>query len=134
MPVRTAPSSSAKILEKDQYALRLRRASRASTSNMMSKGIIDPTKVVRQALQGASSVAGLLIHHRGDGPPRCRRSRVRRPRCRAAAEWAGWISDPVHASRTLRRPGAQPGPFFCGPRSRSCVTATSTLSSVAQPC
>ena len=27
----------------------------------MPKGIIDPTKVVRQALQGASSVAGLLI-------------------------------------------------------------------------
>jgi len=27
----------------------------------MTKGIIDPTKVVRQALQGASSVAGLLI-------------------------------------------------------------------------
>ena len=27
----------------------------------MKKGIIDPTKVVRQALQGASSVAGLLI-------------------------------------------------------------------------
>jgi chaperonin GroEL len=29
--------------------------------NLVSKGIIDPTKVVRQALQGASSVAGLLI-------------------------------------------------------------------------
>ena len=28
---------------------------------MLSKGIIDPTKVVRQALQGAASVAGLLI-------------------------------------------------------------------------
>ena len=28
---------------------------------MVKKGIIDPTKVVRQALQGASSVAGLLI-------------------------------------------------------------------------
>jgi chaperonin GroEL len=27
----------------------------------VKKGIIDPTKVVRQALQGASSVAGLLI-------------------------------------------------------------------------
>ena len=27
----------------------------------MKKGIIDPTKVVRQALQGASSIAGLLI-------------------------------------------------------------------------
>jgi fatty acid desaturase len=30
-------------------------------TNMMSKGIIDPTKVVRAALQGAASVAGLLI-------------------------------------------------------------------------
>jgi chaperonin GroEL len=29
--------------------------------NMMSKGIIDPTKVVRAALQGAASLAGLLI-------------------------------------------------------------------------
>lgn len=28
---------------------------------MMSKGIIDPTKVVRAALQGAASIAGLLI-------------------------------------------------------------------------
>ena len=28
---------------------------------MLSKGIIDPTKVVRQALQGAASVAGLLV-------------------------------------------------------------------------
>jgi chaperonin GroEL len=27
----------------------------------MTKGIIDPTKVVRAALQGAASVAGLLI-------------------------------------------------------------------------
>ena len=28
---------------------------------MMKSGIIDPTKVVRLALQGAASVAGLLI-------------------------------------------------------------------------
>jgi chaperonin GroEL len=28
---------------------------------MMSKGIIDPTKVVRAALQGTASIAGLLI-------------------------------------------------------------------------
>jgi chaperonin GroEL len=27
----------------------------------VSKGIIDPTKVVRTALQGAASIAGLLI-------------------------------------------------------------------------
>jgi chaperonin GroEL len=30
-------------------------------ANMMSKVIIDPTKVVRAALQGAASIAGLLI-------------------------------------------------------------------------
>ena len=29
--------------------------------DMFEKGIIDPTKVVRSALQGAASVAGLLI-------------------------------------------------------------------------
>jgi chaperonin GroEL len=29
--------------------------------NLLSKGIIDPTKVVRSALEGAASVAGLLI-------------------------------------------------------------------------
>jgi chaperonin GroEL len=28
---------------------------------LVSKGIIDPTKVVRVALQGAASIAGLLI-------------------------------------------------------------------------
>src|SRR5947209_3210690 len=29
--------------------------------NMLSKGIIDPTKVVRSALQNAASIAGLLV-------------------------------------------------------------------------
>ena len=29
--------------------------------NMLAKGIIDPTKVVRSALQNAASIAGLLI-------------------------------------------------------------------------
>jgi chaperonin GroEL len=49
-----------KIQEKDQYAYGF-DAQNAEYVNMLSKGIIDPTKVVRQALQGASSVAGLLI-------------------------------------------------------------------------
>ena len=49
-----------KILEKDQYAFGF-DAQNAEYVNMLSKGIIDPTKVVRQALQGAASVAGLLI-------------------------------------------------------------------------
>jgi chaperonin GroEL len=49
-----------KILEKDTYAFGF-DAQSGEYTNMMSKGIIDPTKVVRAALQGAASVAGLLI-------------------------------------------------------------------------
>jgi chaperonin GroEL len=49
-----------KILEKDTYAYGY-DAQSGEYVNMMSKGIIDPTKVVRAALQGAASVAGLLI-------------------------------------------------------------------------
>jgi chaperonin GroEL len=49
-----------KILEKGQYGYGF-DAQTGEYVNMMSKGIIDPTKVVRAALQGAASVAGLLI-------------------------------------------------------------------------
>jgi chaperonin GroEL len=49
-----------KILEKDNYAFGF-DAQSGEYVNMISKGIIDPTKVVRVALQGAASVAGLLI-------------------------------------------------------------------------
>ena len=49
-----------KILEKDQYGYGF-DAQGGDYVDMVKKGIIDPTKVVRQALQGASSVAGLLI-------------------------------------------------------------------------
>jgi chaperonin GroEL len=49
-----------KILEKDQYAYGF-DAQKGEYGNLISKGIIDPAKVVRAALQGAASVAGLLI-------------------------------------------------------------------------
>jgi len=49
-----------KILDKDQYSYGF-DAQSGEYVNMLAKGIIDPTKVVRQALQGASSVAGLLV-------------------------------------------------------------------------
>src|SRR6202047_1695543 len=49
-----------KILEKDTYAFGY-DAQTGEYGNLVSKGIIDPTKVVRAALQGAASVAGLLI-------------------------------------------------------------------------
>ena len=51
-----------KIMEKDQYSYGYGfDAQGGEYVDMVKKGIIDPTKVVRQALQGASSVAGLLI-------------------------------------------------------------------------
>jgi chaperonin GroEL len=49
-----------KILDKDTYAFGF-DAEREEYGNLISKGIIDPTKVVRSALQDAASVAGLLI-------------------------------------------------------------------------
>jgi chaperonin GroEL len=49
-----------KVLEKDQYSYGF-DAQKGEYGNMVSKGIIDPTKVVRTALQDAASVAGLLI-------------------------------------------------------------------------
>ena len=48
------------ILDKDTYAYGY-DAQSGEYGNLISKGIIDPTKVVRAALQGAASVAGLLI-------------------------------------------------------------------------
>jgi chaperonin GroEL len=49
-----------KILENSNYGFGF-DAQAGDYVDMVKKGIIDPTKVVRQALQGASSVAGLLI-------------------------------------------------------------------------
>ncbi|MGB7694351.1 MAG: chaperonin GroEL, partial [Pseudolabrys sp.] len=46
--------------DKDQYAYGF-DAQSGEYGNLVSKGIIDPTKVVRCAQQGAVSVAGLLI-------------------------------------------------------------------------
>ena len=49
-----------KILEHDTYAYGF-DAQTGEFGNLVSKGIIDPTKVVRIALQDGSSIAGLLI-------------------------------------------------------------------------
>jgi chaperonin GroEL len=49
-----------KIQEKDTYAYGY-DAQAGEFGNLVAKGIIDPTKVVRTALQDAASIAGLLI-------------------------------------------------------------------------
>jgi len=48
------------VLEKDQYSYGF-DSQTGEYVNMVSKGIIDPTKVVRAAIQNAASVASLLI-------------------------------------------------------------------------
>ena len=49
-----------KILEKDEYNYGF-DAQAGEYGDLVKKGVIDPTKVVRSAIQGAASVAGLLI-------------------------------------------------------------------------
>src|SRR6202162_6407593 len=49
-----------KILDKEQYNYGF-DAQHGEYGNLVTKGIIDPTKVVRCALQDAASIAGLLI-------------------------------------------------------------------------
>ncbi|MGY8662573.1 chaperonin GroEL [Bradyrhizobium sp. UFLA05-109] len=49
-----------KILEKDQYSFGF-DSQTGEYGNLVTKGIIDPTKVVRVAIQNAASVAALLI-------------------------------------------------------------------------
>lgn len=50
----------ARILEKDDFAYGY-DAQKGAFGDMMAAGIIDPVKAVRAALQGAASVAGLMI-------------------------------------------------------------------------
>jgi chaperonin GroEL len=48
------------ILDKDTYAFGF-DAQAGEFCDLIAKGIIDPTKVVRTALEDAASVAGLLV-------------------------------------------------------------------------
>jgi chaperonin GroEL len=58
--------------------------------DLTAQGVIDPTKVVRNALQGASSIAGLLITTEAMVAERPKREATRR--CLAAA-WEGWTTN-----------------------------------------
>jgi chaperonin GroEL len=60
MPGRTAQLSFGKISDNDTYTYGY-DAQEGQYGDMVSKGIIDPTKVVRTALQDAASIAGLLV-------------------------------------------------------------------------
>ena len=55
---------------------------------MIEKGIIDPTKVVRSALQNAASIASMVLITESlvaDIP-----EKRKPPRCPVVAAWVGW--------------------------------------------
>ena len=51
----------AKVREKQGRRLRLQRRSPTKYEDLVEAGVIDPTKVVRTALQNAASIASLLL-------------------------------------------------------------------------
>ena len=57
----------------------------------MKAGIIDPTKVVRTALQNAASVAGLLLTTEAMVAEKPEEKSARR-RCLRAVAWAAWVA------------------------------------------
>ena len=97
-----------KILDKDQYSYGF-DAQNGEYVNMLTKGIIDPTKVVRQALQGAASVAGLLITTEAmvAEVPKKQGAAAAVAACPRAAEWTS-----KRSRQDTERP-PKGGLFFC---------------------
>ena len=78
---------------------------------MLSKGIIDPTKVVRSALQNAASIAELLITTEAMVAERPKKAPRESRQCLVVV-WAAWTSR-AHLHR-VEGPGIFPGLFLYG--------------------
>ena len=95
-----------KVLDRDEYNWGF-DAQTGEFKDLVKAGIIDPTKVVRTALQDAASVAGLLA--------RSRRRRARRCHRVAAvwAAWAIWTSESRSERYGWKGRAAGSAPFHC---------------------
>ena len=82
--------------------------------DLVKLGIIDPTKVVRTAIQDAASVGGLLITTEAIISEQPKKELARAAAAAAWAAWAAWISDPktAHRANPQQSPGEIRG-FFC---------------------
>ena len=89
--------------------------------DLVARGIIDPTKVVRTALQDAASVAGLLITTEAmvaEKPEKESPMPAGGPAA-AWAAWATWTSDPTQPDGGSKEgPRATAAPSFVRPRGR----------------
>jgi hypothetical protein len=102
-----------KILDKEQYNYGF-DAQNGEYGNLMTKGIIDPAKVVRCALQDAASIAGLLITTEAMVAEMPKKESPAMPGA-VWVEWAEWTTDRAidHKARPFlarrrqcqRRPG-----------------------------
>ena len=102
---------------------RLQRADRG-LRKVAKAGVIDPTKVVRTALQDAASVAGLLITTEA-AVSELRRTSRRWPWAAAEwAEWAEWTSKSVAQSDELEGPASDPPPFSISASASSMPSAS----------
>ena len=108
-----------KILEKDQYAYGF-DAQSGEYVNLVQKGIIDPTKVVRSAIQGAASVAGLLITTEAMVAEVPKKNQP----CHAAdaGRRRNGLLSPIHSVTKCEGPGEIPGLCYCrnATQSRKC--------------
>ena len=102
-----------KILEKEQYAYGF-DSQTGEYGNLVSKGIIDPTKVVRAAIQNAASVAALLITTEAMVAELPKKGAPAAAACPRAAAWAAWISKSSHSGdiKKCKTPAAMPGFLF----------------------
>ena len=110
-----------KILEKDQYSYGF-DSQTGEYGNLVSKGIIDPTKVVRVAIQNAASVAALLITTEAMVAEVPKKNAGRRHACgwrrHGRHGWYGFLSPTVQSSKEKKGPAAMPG-LLLRPKTRA---------------
>ena len=116
-----------KLIENASYAYGC-NAQTGEYGDLVKLGIIDPTKVVRTALQDAASVAGLLITTEAIV--------VEAPKKEAPALSAGrrhgLLKNSVRSKKQRRGPGVSLGPFSCPLVTHTvqikCINRTETMS------
>ena len=99
-----------KILEKDQYAYGF-NSQTGEYGNLVVKGIIDPTKVVRVAIQNAASVAALLITTEAMVAEVPKKNTGGAMPAGGRHGWYGFLSPPVQRSKEKEKPGSDARPF-----------------------
>ena len=89
--------------------------------DMLDKGIVDPAKVVRAALQDAASVAGLLVTTEAMVAelPKEQPAMPAMPGGGGLGRWVGWASDRIRNAKR-ERARRKAAPFLLSYRPAQC--------------